>query len=156
VRRWGTAAVGIMLAVLAMGAADTVVSADDDPTGHWTFVWEPPAAGRGRGAGGQAVVARTADLWLRPGPGNSLTGTLGIDAGRSGGAPGTNPLRPVELSDGRIDGNQLSFSVWQFDRHTNRVRYEGTLHGDVLDLTLSRDTPDGVETRDVRATRAAE
>ena len=61
----------------------------------------------------------------------------------------------MEISDGRIDGRQLTFSAWQFDGYKNRVRYAGEVTGDVLDLTMTRETPAGPEKTTVKAVRQA-
>jgi hypothetical protein len=151
-----------------------------DPSGHWEFAYAPPAtpgrfgggaaarggeraggpgrvgaAGRsgaaaGRAAGPPATVA--AELELMRGPADTVTGTVDLNPGARG-APGGNPERPVEISDGRWRDGRLTFSVWHMDRHHNRIRFEGTLAGDVLNLTMSRDTSSGVETTHVSARR---
>jgi hypothetical protein len=152
-----------------------------DPTGHWEFTYTaPPMAGGFRGTarggrrGGGAVAAPgrggrntaagraggrggpggpvAASLDLKSGPGNTVTGTIGIGVGARG-APGGNPTRPVEISDGTFAGNRLTFSAWQMDRDTNRIHVEGVLQGDRLDLTISRATPTGVDKTQVTAVR---
>src|SRR5262245_39934701 len=133
-----------------------------DVAGRWEFSYEAPATGRGgRGAGAvggeggsaPAAGARKATLDLKAGAGNTAVSSLTLPATGRGGAPGGNPLRPVEISGGKIEANHVSFSAWQFDGYKNRVRYEGTVVGDSLQLTLTRETPTGVETTKATATR---
>jgi len=158
---------------VALVFAAGVAPADDELTGHWAFACQSSVRGcapsdRGNRAtvdepgpgserqDGPEAGEQTVDLFLRLGPAGIVTGTIGVDAGRSGGAPGNNPLRPVEISDGRLEGGRLTFSAWQFDRYSNRVRCEGTLRDDVLTLRLSRETDQGVETTEVEATRVTD
>jgi hypothetical protein len=51
----------------------------------------------------------------------------------------------VEISAGQFDGSRVSFEVWTLDNFRNRTRYEGQLDGSTLRLTLTRETPAGVE-----------
>jgi hypothetical protein len=97
---------------------------------------------------------RTITLDLKVAPGNTLTGTFASSSSAArGGAPGNNPLRPVEISDGTIDGDRVSFSAWQFDGYKNRLRFSGVLDGDSLRLTMSRETAAGPEKIDAIARR---
>jgi hypothetical protein len=143
-------------------------------TGHWEFSYTEPstaagvrgtargqraaAPGRGgnntAGSGGRGPSGRAvpASLDLTLGPGHTFTGTIGIGVGGRG-APGNNPTRPVEISDGTLDGNRLTFSAWQMDRDTNRIHVDGVLEGDRLELTISRVTPTGVDTTQATAVR---
>ncbi len=144
--------------------------------GRWTFTFSPPARaggarGRGaaRGAGrattpgragasaarGRAAGAasdRQAFLDVKPGPAGTITGTVDLNPGGRG-APGNNPDRPVEISDGHVDGAHLTFSTWSMDGYRNRIQFDGVVEGDVLQLTLHRATPTGVETTHVTARR---
>jgi hypothetical protein len=139
------------LGLLGMTAGSAVAAGQQaqsvDPGGRWMFSYEARPAGA---RGNATPTKRTVILQLERGPGNSVTGTLDPGTGR---APGNNPLRPVEISDGRIDGPQLTFSAWEFDGYSNRVHYAGAVSGDALDLTMTRDTPTGPETTTVRAVR---
>ena len=151
----GVAAAAAVATVLsARGVAQTA----DGVAGRWEFSDELPRApgasgvGAGRGRGAAPPAERHVMLELRPGPGNTLTGRLDLGPGR---APGQNPQRPVEIADGQLEGTHLSFSAWEFDRYRNRVRYEGTLDGQVLKLTLTRATSRGPERIEVTARRPA-
>jgi hypothetical protein len=144
--------------------------------GRWTFTFSPPAragarargaargarrgqAGRSgpgpaaRGRAGGAPADRVALLALSRGPADTVTGTIDLNPGART-APGNNPDRPVEISDGRLDGGHLTFSTWYLDGYRNRIHFDGTVEGDLLHLTLHRTTPSGVETTQVTARRA--
>jgi hypothetical protein len=92
-------------------------------------------------------------LNLKLGPGGTLGGTVAISGSGRGGAPGGNPVRPVEISDGKVDGNHVAFSVWQFDSYRNRMRYDGIVDGNRLTLTMTRDTANGLERTQAVAVR---
>jgi hypothetical protein len=120
-----------------------------DVSGRWEFITDAPTpavtGGRARGAGPQEPAVGTVTLELKRGPGGTLTGTVRLSGSGRAAAPGGNPSRPVEISDGTADGTRLSITVWQFDRYKNRTRYEGTLDGDRLALTMTRETANGAE-----------
>jgi hypothetical protein len=145
-----------LAAALSMVVVSRAQRGGDSPSGRWEFTTDAPApaaGGRGRGAAGQTPATRTVTLNLKVGPGGTLGGTVAIPgSGRSGGTGG-NPLRPVEISDGKVDGNHVSFGVWQFDGYKNRMRYEGTVDGDRLTLTMTRDTANGAERKEAVAVR---
>jgi hypothetical protein len=174
-------AVGTLLVVTYVASSSVAArQGPADPSGRWTFAYTPPATpsrfgggatarggdrggGSGRaGAAGRAATAAAragvppaavdAQLELTLGPGGTVTGTIDLNPGARG-APGGNPERPVEISDGRWRDGHLTFSVWHMDRYHNRLRFEGTLAGAVLNLTMSRDTSSGVETSQVSARR---
>ena len=59
--------------------------------------------------------------------GNALTGTL---SGRQG---------DMEISDGKIDGDQISFTQsMEFNGNTMRILYKGTISGDSIKFTRER------------------
>jgi hypothetical protein len=91
-------------------------------------------------------------LDLSRGPADTVTGTIDLNPGART-APGNNPDRPVEISDGRVDGGRLTFSTWYLDGYRNRLQFDGMVEGDLLHLTLRRTTPSGVETTRVMAHR---
>jgi hypothetical protein len=94
-----------------------------------------------------AMTARAADItgkWTAqmPGPGgqtreqtfnfkvdgNTLTGTV---SGRQG---------DVEISDGKIDGDQISFTqTMEFNGNTMKILYKGTVSGDSIKFTRERE-----------------
>src|SRR5271156_5637952 len=64
--------------------------------------------------------------------GNSLTGTV---SGMRGEAP---------ISDGKIDGDQISFTqTMEFNGNSMKLIYKGTVSGDELKLTRTREGGEG-------------
>jgi hypothetical protein len=119
-----------------------------DITGKW--VAEQP--GRNGGPPRQTTFNLKAD-------GATLTGTVtgGGGGGRRGGGGGGGGGAPQarEISDGKIDGNNISFTVKvEFNGNTMVSKYEGTLSGDELKLKVTRDTPNGATTSEVTAKRS--
>ena len=115
-----------------------------DVTGKW--VAEQP--GRNGGPGRQVTFDLKAD-------GATLTGTMsgGMGGGRRGGGGGAPQAR--EISDGKVDGNNISFTVkMEFNGNTMVTKYEGTLSGDELKLKVTRDTPNGQMTNEMTAKRS--
>ena len=73
-----------------------------------------------------------------------------IGAGGGGAAP-----QAREISDGKVDGNNISFTVKvEFNGNTMVSKYEGTLSGDELKLKVTRDTPNGATTSEMTAKRS--
>jgi hypothetical protein len=98
-----------------------------DITGKW--VAETP--GRQGGPPRQTTFTFKAD-------GMKLTGSM-MAPGR-GGAAGTE----TEITNGKIDGNNISFEVKRQTQNGEMVsKYEGTLSGDELKLKTSRPGQDG-------------
>jgi len=98
-----------------------------------------------------SVVSATLDL--RVTPEGVLTGTVKGARGRAD-APGNQPEPPVEIAEGKVSGNRLTFRLWAFDRYHNSWNFEGLLEGDGITLTITRATPDGPVRSTARATRA--
>jgi hypothetical protein len=100
-----------------------------DVSGKWT--WEQ------QGRNGNT----TSTLTLKA-SGSTLTGSL--DAGRGG---------PTDISDGKIDGNTIMFSVKrEFNGNTMTTNYKGTLDGDSLKLEFTRPGRGGAEPTPVTVT----
>src|SRR5580700_7158069 len=60
--------------------------------------------------------------------GNTLTGTV---SGRQG---------DMEISDGKIDGDAISFSqTMEFNGNTMKILYKGTVSGDQINFTRMRE-----------------
>jgi hypothetical protein len=121
-----------------------------DITGKW--VAEQP--GRNGGPPRQTTFDLKAD-------GATLTGTVtgGMGGGRGGrrggGGGGGGAPQAREISDGKVDGNNISFTVKvEFNGNTMVSKYEGTLSGDELKLKVSRDTPNGPMTSEMTAKRS--
>jgi hypothetical protein len=121
----------LLVGSLALMAADV--------SGKWTF--EQP--GRGGNPGRPVTITLKAD-------GSTLTGTM--PAGGRGGAGD-----PVAISDGKVDGNNVSFTVKrEFNGNTMITKYEGTVNGDEMKLKITRTGQDGTPmTTDVVAKRSA-
>lgn len=90
-----------------------------DATGKWT--------GEMEGRNGNIPV----NLTLKA-DGAKLTGTV---AGRNG---------DTDISDGKIDGNDLSFSVVrEFNGNQFKQNYKGKLDGDTIHFTVTREGGNG-------------
>jgi len=112
-----------------------------DVSGKWTY--EQP--GRNGNPGRPTTITLKAD-------GAKLTGSIpGFGRG------GDTPPPPTEISDGKVDGNNISFTVKrEFQGTAMVIKYEGVLTGDELKLKITRTTPDGTPmTNEVTAKRAA-
>ena len=101
-----------------------------DVTGKWT------AETQGRdGSKREVTMNFKAD-------GSKLTGTVG-------GAMGE-----TEITDGKIDGNNLSFSmVREFNGNQMKLNYAGMVEGDTINFKVSRDGGGGPQ-REFTAKRA--
>jgi len=110
----------LLVASFALMAADV--------SGKWTF--EQP--GRGGNPGRPMTITLKAD-------GAKLTGSVpGMGRG------GDNPPPPTEITDGKVDGNNVSFTVKrEFNGNTNITKYEGTVSGDEMKLKVTRTGQDG-------------
>ena len=126
-----------------------------DITGKW--VAEQP--GRNGGPARQITFDLKAD-------GATLTGAMtggmggggrrgggGGGGGRKGGGGGAPQAR--EISDGKVDGNNISFTVKvEFNGNTMVSKYEGTLSGDELKLKVNREGRNGATTSELTAKRS--
>ncbi len=101
----------IYLVLLACALA--VVAMAADVSGKWTFETQ----------GRNGAVTNT--LMLKA-AGSDLTGTL--DGGRGG---------PVEISKGKVDGDNISFEVTrEFQGNSFTTKYSGKVSGDSIELTI--------------------
>jgi hypothetical protein len=102
-----------------------------DVSGTWTFEQQ------GRNGATTTTLNLKAD-------GSKLTGTM--DGGRGG---------PIEISDGHVDGNNISFSVKRsFNGNDTVTPYKGIINdsGDSLKLTFTRAGRGGGEPTPVTVT----
>ena len=116
-----------------------------DITGKW--VAEQP------GRNGGPPRQTTFDLKAN---GATLTGTMtgGMGGGPRRGGVAAAP-RALAISDGTIDGNNISFTVKvDFNGQTMVSKYEGVLSGDELKLKVTRDGPNGPATSELTAKRS--
>ena len=111
-----------------------------DVTGKWTF--EQP--GRGGGPGRPVTITLKQD-------GAKLTGQV------PGMGRGDTPPPPTEITDGKVDGSNVSFTVKrEMNGNTMVTKYEGTVTGDEMKLKITRTGQDGTPmTTDVVAKRSA-
>jgi len=108
-----------------------------DATGKWTFEQQ--------GRNGSQTV--TLDLKA---DGSTLTGTM---SGGMGGRGGT----PAQISEGKVDGNTITFKVVrEFNGNQFVTSYKGTVEGDSMKLDVTRPGRNGGEpqTNTVTAKRA--
>ncbi|HTX38048.1 MAG TPA: hypothetical protein VME43_23625 [Bryobacteraceae bacterium] len=87
--------------------------------------------------------------------GSTLTGTVmgGMGGGRRGGGGGAPAA--TEISNGKIDGDNVSFEVKrEYNGNEFVTKYKGTLSGDTLNLKETRNGRNGETTRDIAAKRS--
>ncbi len=122
--------VGTVLLVVAM-----VALAADAVSGKWTY--EQP--GRGGGNPTQVTLELKAD-------GAKLTGTIlqpmgGRGMGGGGGAPGGGAPpapQPAPISNGKVDGNNISFEVTrEIMGNSMTTKYEGTVSGSEMKMKMT-------------------
>jgi hypothetical protein len=107
-----------MVAFLAMGAT-VAFAADID--GKWV------AEVQGPGGGGTMQLTYTFKA-----DGETLTGSM------------STPMGEIEISDGKVTGNEVSFAiVFEGRGQQMRMDYKGTVEGD--ELKLASDTPMGAQ-----------
>ena len=118
----------LVTAVLALGAATELRAADKaSVTGTWSWTQQ----GRGGANAPANATPRKTTLKLKA-DGEKLTGTLSAP-GRRGqdGAAGT-PVE-TEISDGKIKGDEISFSVKrEFNGNAMVTKYNGKVEGDAI------------------------
>ncbi len=142
----------LVAAVLALGSVATVRAADVNGTWTWT------QQGRGGGQGGNAnATPRKSTLKLKA-DGEKLTGTLTAPmGGRGGGGGGGAAPAPVEISDGKVKGDEISFSVKrEFNGNAFVTKYSGKVEGDKITGKMERPGRDGGEARSTDWTAARE
>jgi len=127
----------LFVVTIALVFAFAVMAAD--VTGKWTF--EQP--GRGGNPGRPVTVTLKQD-------GGKLTGQM-PGMGRGGDAPPP----PTEITDGKVDGNNVSFTVKrEFNGNSMVTKYEGVVDGDSMKLKITRDTQNGPTTTEVVAKKS--
>jgi hypothetical protein len=129
-----------LCAVLALGAI--AVQADDkkvDPSG--TYTWSQP----GRNGGPD----RVSTLKLKV-AGDKVTGT--VTAPGRGGNAGTD----TEISDGKLVGDEISFSVTrEFNGNSMTAKYSGKVTADSIKGKVETERNGTPQSRDWEATRGA-
>lgn len=115
--------------IFALAAA---ALAADQISGKW--VWE--TRGFGFGGGGGAPMKTTLTLKAE---GSKLTGTITVPSFGGGPPdPGTPPqMEEVPISNGKIEGNNISFEVTrEMMGVTRTTKYEGVLSGGELKIKI--------------------
>jgi hypothetical protein len=144
-------------AILALGVTE-VRAADSKATGTWT--WTQQGRGGGAGGGGGNAPARKSTLKLKA-DGDKLTGSLtqpmggGRRGGAGGGAAAAEPT-PTDISDGKIKGDEISFSVKRsFNGNEFVTKYSGKIDGDKITGKIETPGRNGGDpvSRDWTATR---
>jgi hypothetical protein len=119
----------IMGAVLSLAVAE--VRAADKITGTWS--WSQQRRGGGGGDNADAPPRKTT-LKLKA-DGEKLTGTLTQPMGGRGGQGGGGGAAPapVEISEGKVKGDEISFSVKrEFNGNAFVTKYTGKVEGDKI------------------------
>jgi hypothetical protein len=88
--------------------------------------------------------------------GANLTGNVLGGGGRRGGGGGGGAAPAAnDISNGKIDGDKVSFEVKRsFNGNESVTKYEGTVSGDSLNLKETRNGQNGPTTRDIAAKRS--
>ncbi len=110
-----------------------------DATGTWT--WSTP--GRDGGEARKSTLKLKAD-------GEKLTGTVS-SPGRQGGQ-----ARDTEISDGKVKGDEISFSVVrEFNGNKMTVKYSGKVSADAIKGKIETERDGNTRSRDWEAKREA-
>ena len=116
-----------------------------DVSGKWTY----EQAGRNGGPARQTTITLKAD-------GAKLTGSVPGMMGRGGGGGGTPPPAQ-EITNGKIDGDKVSFEVTRDMQGTPfTTKYEGTVSGDELKLKITTPGFNGGDPRTTEVTAKRE
>ena len=122
-----------MLLVVAIGAFAA------DVTGKWSYEQQ----GRGGGPARQVTFTLKQD-------GNKLTGEM-PGMGRGGDAPPP----PTQITNGKVDGDKVSFEVVrEFQGTKFTQKYDGTVSGSEMKLKMTMETPNGPVERDIVAKKS--
>jgi hypothetical protein len=148
----------IACAVLALNPGAQAADKKADVNGTWSWTMQ---GGRGGGGGGGNANAtpRKSTLKLKA-DGDKLTGTLSQPAfgrgGQGGGGGAAAAPRETEISDGKIKGDEISFSVKrEFNGNAFVTKYSGKVEGDKITGKIEAPGRNGGDpvSRDWAATR---
>ncbi len=113
-----------LLSTIAIALFTSVVLAAAGVDGKWKSENESQTKKRGK------VTATT--VFDFKADGGKLTGTVTASAGKRD--------RSLDIEDGKIEGNQISFTtVQKTKKRESKLIWKGTIEGDVLKLTRSVD-----------------
>jgi len=126
----------LLFAGMILLAVAVVMIAADNISGKWG--WETQ---------GRDGTPRPASMELKA-EGAKLTGTvtggMGGRGGGGGGAPGGGapgggaPPAPPQISNGKVDGNNISFEVTrEFGGNTMTTKYVGVVSGSTMNLKIT-------------------
>ncbi len=111
---------GMILLALAL-----VVLAADAVTGKWVYEQQ-----------GRDGTPRPTTIELKA-EGATLTGTVTSAMGGRGGGGGGAP-QPAQISNGKVDGNHVTFEVTrEFGGNTRTTKYDGTVSGSEMKLKVT-------------------
>lgn len=137
----------LAVAMLALGTLAPVQAADEkkaDATGTWTWTQAPRTGGNAPAN----ATPRVSTLKLKA-DGEKLTGTLS-SPGR--GRPAADPAKPApapvetEITDGKVKGNEISFSVKrEFGGNAFVIKYAGKVDGDTIKGNIEMPGRDGAD-----------
>jgi hypothetical protein len=147
----------VALAVTELRAADKEKDKKADPNGTWTWTMQ---GGRRGGQGGNDAnanaPARKSTLKLKA-EGEKLAGTLTSPGfGRRGqGGDGQAPQpQETQISDGKITGDQVSFTVKrEVNNNTFTSKYSGKIDGDTIKGKIESERNGQTQSRDWEAKR---
>jgi hypothetical protein len=138
----------LFVMTILLVAALTLLAAAID--GKWVY----EQAGRQGGTPRQTTITLKADGVKLTG---TVTGGMGGRGGGGGAAPGGGgPPPETAISDGKVDGNNISFKVVRETPNGKMTTdYTGTISGDELKLKITRTGQDGTPvTTEVTAKRS--
>ncbi len=121
----------VLVGLILLAFTATALAADAI-TGKW--VWE--SRGFGFGGGGGAPMKTTLTLKA---DGAKLTGTITVPSFAGGPPdPGSAPqMEDVQISNGKIDGDKISFEVTrEMMGNTRTTKYEGVVTGGELKIKI--------------------
>ena len=136
-----------MGAVLSLAVAE--VRAADKITGTWSWAQQRRGGAGGAEPAADAPVRKTT-LKLKA-DGEKLTGTIaqpmgGRGGGGGGGGAAAAAPTPTEISDGKIKGDEISFSVKrEFNGNAMVIKYNGKVDGDKITGTVEAPGRGGAE-----------
>lgn len=92
------------------------------------------------------------------GPPRTITFTFKVDGAKLTGTvsqPGRNGNMDSEITDGKVDGDNISFKVSRtMGDQTMTTEYTGTVSGDSINLKMNMNTPNGPMTREMTLKKA--
>jgi hypothetical protein len=92
------------------------------------------------------------------GPPRQITFTFKVDGSKLTGTvsqPGRNGNMDSDISDGKVDGDNISFKVSRtMGDQTMTTEYTGTVSGDTINLKMNMNGPNGPMTRELTAKKS--